>query len=497
MQKGDLEHQRRPTVEKMELLNRLIGWLSALSHLILLAMNSSSSESLAVTEHLVAIRDNCLLFAKGVTPNDEAVIVIRHGLWAQGPFSPNGEVDLAATGFALASLPAAAEAGLFSEHSSEAEFIARDASTMLRSMIEKSSNATTLLEHERYGYSGMLFHYYTWSDVDGEFHGNSGTEVSSVDTVIALFGWLACAEYFGGSIRQDFTVARSAIRWSDWLDKSPVSFETNEPLNQFRMAYHPKTGFEGWWDFYTQEAMLVCLMALSSDSDLDASSIWRAWNRNRLRVSTATGEQIFAIPYFGDPFTVFYGQAFIDFERLGQDIDGINWFEDARSFYQDVVLFFREHRGYLGDMVLSFFHDEVSSGDVVAKHSGSNDAAIIRKAATVYGIAGGLPYFSSMPESNPPATTLGTLYSSNEDFLGWHGWPVATVDATRDDHPIISGDIIGQDILLIGLMIHHFLGGIVHDLILSDPQLQRVFVRLFPNAELPQPTRLGGDRKLR
>ena len=85
-----------------------------------------------VKGNLESLRNSCLSFATGNAPNDVNTKTIRHGLYAQSPFSPPGEIDIASSGFSLAALPIAVKYGLISKI--EAEQIARSASTMIKQM---------------------------------------------------------------------------------------------------------------------------------------------------------------------------------------------------------------------------------------------------------------------------------------------------------------------------------------------------------------------------
>ena len=111
----------------------------------------------AVAEDLARLRNQCLYYAAGHAPNDTNTITLRHGLYAQSPFSATGEVDLAASGIALAALPAAVANGILS--SNTACGIAAAAARQVRLMVTKSAGARTAAEIQRYGYGGMLCHY--------------------------------------------------------------------------------------------------------------------------------------------------------------------------------------------------------------------------------------------------------------------------------------------------------------------------------------------------
>ena len=294
-------------------------------------------------EDLTLLRNQCLHYAAGYAPTDTNAVTIRHGLYSQSPFSKAGEVDLAASGFCLASLPAVVGSGIIS--SNAAYEIAANAATQVRLMIARSAAATTDQDIRRYGFGGMLCHYPAWDEAAGEFRAQPGVEFSSIDTTLLLYGLLVSANYFGGQVQADFQTAQHTVHWRDWLDT-----RTRGHQNQFHMAYWPGAGFSSWWDWYTQEAMLVGIFGAMSDDCIDPVAVWRAWKRDR-QTYTSPGPDGKSFTcyttFFGDPFTVVYGSAFLDFARFPQDVDNADWFQLSRTAYLANVEFFKKERGYL------------------------------------------------------------------------------------------------------------------------------------------------------
>jgi hypothetical protein len=345
-------------------------------------------------EDLERLRDQCLYFAAGHAPADSNIVVLRHGLYAQSPLSQPGEVDLAASGFSLAALPAAVANGVIS--SNAAFGIASEAARQVRAMVTKSAAASTPEQIRRYGYGGVLCHYPVWNTNSGEFCAQPGVELSSIDTTLLMFGLLVSANYFGDPVRVDYEAACAGIRWRDWLDQSTPGHQ-----NQFHMAYRAGTGFYAWWDWYTQEAMLLTLFASMSDQHIDPIKVWRGWRRPfKTYTSPGPGSKSFTCcaTYFGDPFTVVYGLAFLDLARLPRDIDGINWFEQGQLAYQASVEFFKKERGYLGDLSSGF--SVCAPNGVMAPPHGAPEQPLQRSDATLYTVAGGLPYFGFFGDHN-------------------------------------------------------------------------------------------------
>jgi hypothetical protein len=381
---------------------------------------------------------------------------------------------LAASAFSMAALPAAVENGMVS--SNAAYQIAANAAREVRRMIGKSATATRPAEIERYGYGGMLCHYPVWNEAEGEFQAQHGVEFSSIDTTLLLYGLLVSAEYFGGSVRTDYESARNGVHWHEWLDQT-----TPGHRNQFHMAYRPGHGFFAWWDWYSQETILLAIFAAMSDPDMDLPAVWRAWRRApRSYTSPEPGAKTFSCfaTWFGDPFTVVYGLAFLDFARFPVDLDGQNWFQEGQTAYFANVEYCRRERGYLDGLCAGF--SICSPNGIQGKPSGAIGEPVTRNDATIYTVAGGLQYYACDPAANPIASALSGLLNDTPGFLPWHGWPAATVNATTAAHPVLCDRIIGQDISFVGLAVDNYFNRRAPNLVLRDAAMRGALVRVFP-----------------
>jgi len=427
-----------------------------------------------IVANLELLRNRCLYYAIGHAPNDINTKTIRNGLYAQSPFSPTGEVDIAASGFSLAALPIAVRNGLVSY--ADANAIASSSGAKIKQLIENSEAATTTEEISKFGYRGMLYHYYTWSEIDNAFLGNVETEISSVDTTLLLFGFLVSAQYFQGQVMSDFKASINRIHWNEWIDGIK---------NQFHMSYTAQEGFSGLWDVRTDETILICLLAAMCDPSLNIKSLWNAWKKESVTyVSLVSPSRTFTCyaTWNGDPFTVFYGYIFL---KYSYDFNGIDWYTQSQIAYQGHVEFFKTERGYLNSMVLAFTDN---SQGVIAKPKLSPDEPITKNVAPIYGIAGGLEFYSNDPESNEIARTLSSLVQkqndnndNNNNFFSWTGWPCESVIATNINHPRYSDSIIGQNVSAIAISIDNYLtGGWMRDLIMEYNQFKPAFYKFFP-----------------
>ncbi len=437
--------------------------------LMFLLLISNLAAYADIKEDLKLLRDRCLYYSIGHAPNDENTITIFHGLYGQAPFPEEEdviEIDIAASGFALAALPSAVEIGLISKD--KAEMIAINASQRIVQMVESSNSASTVDEYEKYGYKGMLYHYYVWSEQDNEFHRKSGVEVTSIDTALLMYGFMICANYFHGEVWDNYIHARDLISWRDWLETS-----TPGHMSQFRMYYKNGAFGDVWWDFRTEETMLIILFAAMSDPALDVKKLWNAWEKEIATYTSDSKTFTCYATWNGDPFTVFYGLNFMKFRR---DFNGINWFSQSKTAYHAHVEFFKKERGYLNHMTFAF--SDGSEGAIAEPKINPEDP-IVRKDAPIYSIAGGLDYYSRDPDSNPIAQTISLLVK-NDDFFEWTGWPPESVRAKEPDHPACNPNIIGQNISSIAISIDNYLTNRVRNIVMQDDDFRRVFNIVFP-----------------
>jgi hypothetical protein len=428
-----------------------------------------------VRADLELLRNRCLWYAAGRAPNDTNTITLRHGLYAQSPFSPAGQIDLAASGFSLAALPSAVEGGLISSNAAKA--IATSAATRVLEMVTKSAAASNTTEYGRYGYGGMLYHYAVWNSGAAEFRADPDAEVSSIDTTLLLFGLLVCGNHFGEPVMTNFVQATGKVAWSNWLDRvNPGN------LNQFYMAYSTNGGLTGRWDWRTDETALICLMAAMNDPNLDARTIWRAWYRGEVTyTSPAPDSATFRCrpSWNGDPFTDFNGLHFVDTARMPPDVDGIDWFDNNRTSYRGHVEYFRKERGYLGNMTFAFL---AGASNPIAEPKGDPATPPTRTDCPLYSLAGGLPFYSAIPASNEIARTISSLITNTpaSGLFDWHGWPVAAVNAVSASHAPVSYNIVGQDISSIALSIDNYLTNRIQNIVFRDSRLKRVLNTIWP-----------------
>lgn len=225
----------------------------------------------------------------------------------QGPL-----VSVAACGFGLSALCVGAERGWMARDEA-----ARRAGAMLDALVAQTNNRVR----------GVHFHYLE-GDGSRSTHGYEDV-VSTVDSALLGWGAVAAGEYFGGSVK---AAADRMIREMDWR------FFVREH-HRVAMAYRPQEGrFDGAWDYYTDEALLIALLGLSAPDEsrrLDLRT-YRSFRRER-KSHAAVKNVIVSWP--GALFTYTFAHVWLDFRTLGRDRDGVDWFENS-------VKAVRAHRAY-------------------------------------------------------------------------------------------------------------------------------------------------------
>lgn len=199
---------------------------------------------------------------------------------------------IAGTGFALAAECIGAERGWVTR----AEAAAR-VRTALRYL------ASAPMGPEESGAIGHRGLYYHFLGPDGLR--SPGSELSTIDTALALWGVLCAEGWFDREDEADISeLARRLVARADWrwmLDER----------GRIRHGWRPEEGgtFLGAsWDCYTDEALLASLLA----SEVAPETLW-SWER--VRVTPTEGEP-FVASYSGSLFTYFFASLWLPPEVL-------------------------------------------------------------------------------------------------------------------------------------------------------------------------------------
>lgn len=222
----------------------------------------------------------------------------------------NDLASVSATGFGLAALCVGAERGWITR--AEA---ARRAELTLNTLLSGKQGPEP---DGCMGYRGFFYHFL---DPKTGLRKGAGSELSPVDTALLMMGVLTCREYFS-DIPAITTLADqlySRIEW-DWM--------LDPKVNQFNLAWSPeqvdkdknkgksRQGFTpGHWDYYTDEVMLISLLAIGSPSHKVAPDVFYSWKRERGHC----GSYDFIRSWNGSLFINFFAHVWLDLRKLGPD----------------------------------------------------------------------------------------------------------------------------------------------------------------------------------
>jgi len=178
-----------------------------------------------------------------------------------------------------------------------------------------------------YGTQGFLYHF-----INADGTRKSYSEVSSVDHALLVAGVLTAGEYFGGSLKTKADQIYMNTNWSFFLD-------TNTYL--FSRAWSPGSGLSGVYDSYTDEILLLSLLAIGTDPEnLNYLRSFYSFPRAQRSYQSPSGEEFRLVnSFFGSAFTYLYAHNWFDFELLGNDqpqrvsgketVDSVNWWANS------------------------------------------------------------------------------------------------------------------------------------------------------------------------
>lgn len=221
-----------------------------------------------------------------------------------------GDASIASTGFGIAALCIGAERGWISKYDAQKRVM-----LALNAFLPKAGNEESMAE----GRYGFFYHFLNINT--GKRAGKS--EISTVDTAILLCGAIMAGEYFDGDIKAKAKSIYERVEWEKFLcrDKGPY-------LNMFSMGWSPERGMlESYWDYYTDEVMLIDLLAIGSPAHPVPPDVFYTWARNK---GAYGGGKEFIYTWHGALFSYQYANAWFDFRNLA-DKNGVNWFDNSTN----------------------------------------------------------------------------------------------------------------------------------------------------------------------
>lgn len=221
-----------------------------------------------------------------------------------------GDASIASTGYGIAALCVGAEHGwLDKEEARKRVILALDA------FLPKQEGHEPLAD----GRDGFFYHFLNINT--GRRAGLS--EVSTVDTAILACGALTAGEYFGGEAKAKAEKLYGAVQWEKFLSQ-----EKGPWFNIFSMGWSPERGFlEAYWDYYTDEIIIISLLAIGSPTHPVSPDVFYAWTRHK---GSYEGGKPFIYTWHGSLFSYQYANIWFNFQNL-VDKEGVNWFENSTN----------------------------------------------------------------------------------------------------------------------------------------------------------------------
>ncbi|MDD5437406.1 MAG: carbohydrate binding domain-containing protein, partial [Candidatus Omnitrophica bacterium] len=178
--------------------------------------------------------------------------------------SGGGDASIASTGFGLAVLSVGAQRGWIDKKEAKARVL-----TALNVFLPKGPEAEPIAD----GKYGFFYHFL--NPHTAKRAGRS--EISTVDTAILVAGALTAGEYFGPDVKARAEEIYKRVEWEKFLCSEKGGY-----YNCYSMGWSPERGFlESYWDYYTDEVVLITLLAIGSPTHPAPPEVFYAWMRNK------------------------------------------------------------------------------------------------------------------------------------------------------------------------------------------------------------------------
>ncbi len=250
--------------------------------------------------------------------------------------SEGGDASTAVAGFGLAAMAIGAREGWVDAKSA-------------RKRALKTLNSYLLLQKGKYWAKPVSvpapqipaskdgFFYHFMKPRSGARAGTS--EISVVDTALLLFGALTAGEYFGGEVKALAERMYDGVQWNKFFDPQSKTL---------LMAWSPEKGyFPNHWDYYTDETILLHILAAGSKTSPIPGNSFYSFKREKGHFGDG---QDFVYSWSGALFTHQYAAAWLDLKGW-QDRDGCDWWENSRratAASRDYCWYNRERPGAYG-----------------------------------------------------------------------------------------------------------------------------------------------------
>lgn len=220
-----------------------------------------------------------------------------------------GDASIASTGFGMAALCIGAERGWIDKNEARNRIL-----LALNTFLPKAVGEDSLAE----GKYGFFYHFL--NPHNGTRAGKS--EISTVDTAILVAGAITAGEYFGQEVKEKAGQLYSRVEWNKFLSKDYPA------KNMYSMGWSPERGFlESYWDYYTDEGILITLLAIGSPTHPAPPEVFYAWTRQKGNYGKGAE---FIHSWHGALFSYQYANAWFNFQGI-VDKEGVNWFENSTN----------------------------------------------------------------------------------------------------------------------------------------------------------------------
>ncbi|MDP8216458.1 MAG: glucoamylase family protein [Candidatus Kaelpia imicola] len=398
-----------------------------------------------------------------------------NGLYKSSPYIK--EVDIATSGFALAGLALSAQKGLISKEKAKDMFL------------ETVESCLKLQKTKGQNFSGFLYHFYV-PDISGKsFVHKSGVEVSIIDTSILLAGIITASEYL---ISQGYPECRekanefySNIEWREFFHSG---------RRQFHMGWN--SGFFGFWDYYTDEILLISILAQGSpvvDYRIDIRDSFG-------NITVKEGiykDRKYVYSWYGSLFTYLFAHAFIDFRRLDNDLlYNVDWWENTKDAVLADIRWCSDNNYPENIFGISACWSKVSMGSSVMEYrdrvggalSGAGEAERFYnskngiKPVAPYAAIGSMPFFQEYAILDNPAFLM--FYKIRDKAFDRSGLLVESMDAgslDREGVPEVNSHwIVGMDVIFPALMVENYFSEFIWKNFMQSRNVQFALLKTFP-----------------
>ncbi len=283
------------------------------------------------------------------------------------------------------------------------------------------------------------------------------SEVSVIDTAIAICGVITAGEYFQGEVKEIATKIYERVDWQWYVDPK---------TKQFYMGYNEKEGHFGRWDHYAEQFMMYILGAASPTYPISPEMfyLFERW----IGYYAGIGPIIHSMQ--GALFVYQFSHAWFDF-RDKVDQNGVDWFNNSKLATIANRQFCIDH----AHLAKTFGENSwgLTACDGPNGYSGQYGAKpnkekidFLDSTIPPCGAAGSIVF---TPEESIRA--LNHYYNNYPELWGKYGFQDAyNLDVTP---PWFAQDVIGIDKGITLLMIENYLSGLVWKIFMNNSYVQK------------------------